>query len=726
MKKIWVWIWVFSLWAFGAEPPESADVEQRIADLLASMTLEEKLGQLTQYSGSNREYKDLVKAGKIGSFLNVTGAQEVNVLQRLAREESRLGIPLLFGLDVIHGYKTIFPIPLAAAASWDTALVRKAAAIAAREALAEGIGWTFAPMVDIARDARWGRIAEGAGEDPFLGQAMTRVQVLGFQGDQLGGPHSLLACAKHYVAYGAAEGGRDYNTVDISERTLREIYLPPFQAAVNAGVGTLMSAFNEIGGVPASANYHTLTEILRQEWGFDGFVVSDWNSIGELINHGIAADRAEAGHKALLAGVDMDMEGHCFSELKRKVQAGEVSEHYIDQAVARILSIKFRCGLFDQPYTDPALAKKVIGAPDHIKTARQLARESIVLLQNGKQLLPLDKELNHIVMIGPLAKDTDAPLGTWRCLGNSQNVTSLFDGLKQKVSPQTKVSYVQGCAIRGDKVEFRKAVKLARQADVVILALGEPADMSGEAASRACLELPGRQAELVDVIHKTGTPTVAVLMSGRPLALNRIPDKLDALLMAWHLGDESGHAIADVLVGDFNPCGKLPVTFPRVTGQVPLYYNHKNTGRPYNPDEKFTSKYLSVPPTPLFPFGYGLSYTEFRYYDLKVKPQQITPDSYCTIQVTVKNKGQRAGTEVVQLYVYDRKASVTPPVKKLQGFRRIFLEPGESEVVVFKLKSAQLALYDLNMQRTVEPGQFDILVGGNSEDLLSANLEVIE
>ncbi|MCG2717066.1 MAG: beta-glucosidase BglX [Candidatus Marinimicrobia bacterium] len=706
----------------------SADIEQKVDVLLSQMTFAEKIGQMTQFSGINEDYEALVRKGQIGSFLNVIGAEETNRIQKIAVEESRLGIPLVIGLDVIHGYRTIFPIPLAASASWDTVLIRKAAEIAAKEAASAGIHWTFAPMVDIARDARWGRIAEGAGEDPFLGAAVARAQVLGFQGEDLSDPLTLLACAKHYVGYGAAEGGRDYNTVDVSERTLREIYLPPFKAAVDAGVGTLMSAFNEIGGVPTSANQFTLRTILKGEWGFNGFVVSDWNSIGELVAHGIAKDRLEAGVKGLTAGIDMDMEGRCYTSDMEALVADEIlSEELINDAVRRILRIKFYLGLFEHPYIDENIQKELILHRDHIQTALDLARESIVLLKNEKSVLPLNrKKLNSIALIGPLANDKDSPLGTWRCQGRQEDVVTVYEGLKNKFGDDVKIIYVKGCDVKNNSCSgFDKAIKAVQKADVVVMVMGESADMSGEAASRADLNLPGVQAELINAIAETNKPIVLVLMNGRPITLSNIESKVSAIVEAWQLGIQHGNAVADVLVGDVNPSGKLTATFPGSVGQIPIYYNHKNSGRPNISLDKFTSKYIDLPSSPLYPFGYGLSYTEFKYTGIEVENNRLAPSDELVVNINVKNAGSCDGVEIVQFYIRDLVGSVTRPVKELKGFQRVSLKAGELKTVQFRIPVRNLGAYDLDMNYTVEPGEFSIMVGGNSIDGLTTTVEVV-
>ncbi len=699
---------------------------KRVEDLLERMTLEEKIGQMCQYSGFSEGLGSLVKEGRIGSLLNVTGAEATNKVQRIAVEHSRLGIPLIFGLDVIHGYSTVFPIPLGVASSWEPNLARKAASIAAAEAASEGIHWTFAPMVDIARDPRWGRIAEGAGEDPCLGSAMARAQVEGFQGDDLADPDTIVACPKHYVAYGGAEGGRDYNTVDVSDKALREIYLPPFREAVDARAGTIMSAFNDLNGVPASANRYTLMDILRGEWGFEGFVVSDWNSVGELVVHGIASTPAEAAKEGVSAGVDMDMVGNVYqTNLARLVEDGELSEGAVDEAVKRILRIKFMLGLFERPYVDIERAGKVIQNREIIEVALDIARRSMVLLKNEGSLLPLGKDVESISVIGPLADDRVAPLGPWSCRGNSKDVVTVHEGIRNRVSPQTKVLYAKGCEIQGTSTEgFEEAVRNAKESDVAIVVVGEGREMSGEAACRASLDLPGVQEELVKAVYGTGVPEVEVLMNGRPLSISWSAEHVPAILEAWFPGIQGGNAVADIIFGNHGPGGKLPATFPRTVGQVPIHYNHKNTGRPPS-SEHGTSKYLDVPSTPLFPFGHGLSYTEFEYSNLHVSPERIGLAGMVEIGVDVRNVGEVRGDEVVQLYLRDVVASVTRPVKELKGFNRITLEPGEKKTVKFTVASEQLSLINRDMKRVVEPGIFKVMVGKSSEDIqLTGSFEV--
>lgn len=707
-------------------------IEQRITALLARMTLEEKLGQLQQLDGEGNgnfrpEHPDLIRRGLLGSTLNVRGAKNTNQLQHVAMDESRLKIPVLFGFDVIHGYRTIFPIPLAEASSWDPSSAERSTSIAAQEARDSGVRWTFAPMLDIARDPRWGRITEGAGEDPFLGAAFARARVRGFQGTDYSAPDKILACAKHWVAYGATEGGRDYNTTDMSENTLREIYFPPFKAAVDAGVGTVMSAFNDLNGVPTSANPFTLTKVLRGEWKFDGFVVSDYTSVKELINHGLAADDKDAARLALNAGVDMEMVSRLFNQHGPQLLKEEkISQGTIDEAVRRILRIKFRLGLFEHPYTDDARERSSLLTSENRAAARAIADRSMVLLKNERETLPLNKSIGSIAVIGPLADDRRAPLGWWSGDGKPEDTVTPLMGIRARVSPATKVSYAKGCDTQGDSTEgFAEALALARDSDVAIVFVGESAEMVGEAASKSSLDLTGRQMELVKAVHATGKPTIVVLINGRPLTVGWIVENTPAVLEAWMGGTEAGNAIADVLFGDVNPGGKLPVTFPRSVGQVPLYYNHMNTGRPPEVNNRYTSKYLDVPWSPLFPFGYGLSYTPFRIANLQLSENRIKLDGKLIVRVDVENAGKRAGDEVVQLYIHDVAASMTRPVKELKGFRRITLRPGEKRRVEFTLGPEHLGFYNREMRFVVEPGEFRVMVGSNSEDVIEKSFEVV-
>ena len=708
------------------------NVEERVNALLSQMTLAEKLGQLQQLDGEANgnfrpEHLDLIRKGLLGSTLNVRGAQRTNQVQRVAMNESRLKIPVLFGFDVIHGYRTIFPIPVAEASSWDPALAERSAAVAAQEANNVGLRWTFAPMVDIARDPRWGRITEGAGEDPFLGAAFARARVRGFQGADYGAPDKILACAKHWVAYGAAEGGRDYNTTDLSENTMREIYFPPFKAAVDAGVGTLMSSFNAINGVPATANAFTLTKVLRDEWKFDGFVVSDYTSVKELINHGVAGNEQEAAALALNAGVDMEMVSRSYNAFGQQLlQQNKLSQATIDEAVRRILRIKFRLGLFDRPYTDEARESNALLRPESLRLAREIAARSMVLLKNERDTLPLNKNVGSIAVIGPLADDRRAPLGWWAGDGKEENTVTPLAGIKAKVSTQTKVLYAKGCEVKDDSTAgFQEAINLAKQSDVAVVFVGETADMVGEAASRSSLDLPGRQLELVQAIHATGKPTVVVLVNGRPLTIGWIVGNVPTILESWMGGSESGNAIADILFGDVNPSGKLPVTFPRSVGQVPMYYNYMNTGRPPEAENRYTSKYLEVPWTPLYPFGYGLSYTKFSISNLQLSAPRMDASGKLTVSVEVANTGGRAGDEVVQLYLRDLVASMTRPVKELKGFQRVTLQPGEKRRVEFVLDREHLGFWNREMRYVVEPGEFRVMVGANSAEVIEAKFEVI-
>jgi beta-glucosidase len=715
--------------SLAAQQPRSS-TDRLIDSLLARMTLEEKLGQLNLPSVAGQpspEQLDLVRQGLVGGFLNCTGAAATREAQRVAVTESRLHIPLLLGYDVIHGYRTTFPIPLAEAASWDPAAAESTAHVAAREAAAAGVNWTFAPMVDIARDPRWGRIAEGSGEDPYLGSRMAMARVRGFQGSDLRAPDAVLATAKHFAAYGGAEGGRDYNTVDMSERTLREIYLPPFRAAVDAGVGSIMTSFNEIAGVPSHANRWLVTGVLRGEWKFPGLVVSDWTGVAELQAHGIAGSPAEAGKLALDAGVDMDMvSGIYIHELPALVRAGRIPVAAVDRAVRRILRAKAALGLFADPYHGASVEREqaTLLAPEHRALARRVADEAIVLLKNEGSLLPLTSARHTIAVIGPLADDPSAALGSWPGHGDPHDAVTVLAGLKERAGTAVAVQYAKGAGI-GDTATagFTEAVALARQADVAVLVLGEAGDMSGEAASRSHLGLPGVQEQLLEAVQGTGTPVVLVIMSGRPLAVRWAAEHVPAIVEAWALGVETGHALADVLFGDVSPSGKLPVSVPRTVGQVPIYYDHKNTGRPAG-DIKWTSKYLDLPSGPLFPFGYGLSYTTFAYSDLRLSAPRVTPAGTVRVSATVTNTGSRAGTEVTQLYVRDEVASVTRPVRQLAGFRRVTLAPGASQRVEFTLTPNQLGFYDQRMRFVVEPGPFQVFVGGSSDAQLEGTFEV--
>jgi len=715
-------------------------IEQRVDSVLALMNLEEKVGQLVQYSGGwdtgtqtakpSEAHEKLINKGKVGSFLNVFGAESTKRLQKIAVEESRLKIPLIFGLDVIHGFRAIFPVPLAEACTWEPELIQLSARWQATEAASTGLHWTFNPMVDIARDPRWGRIVEGSGEDPYLGSLMAAARVKGYQGNDLSANNTIVACAKHFAGYGGAEGGRDYNTVDMSERTFRDVYLRPFHAAVEAGVGTLMSSFNEIGGVPQSGSHFLLTDILRKEWGFDGFVVSDWNSVGELIPHGIAKDLNHAALIGINAGVDMDMEASAyFNYLADLVKERKVSNKILDESVKRVLRIKFRLGLFDDPfkYCNSVNEKKTILNKEIVNATREVAKRSIVLLKNKNNLLPLKKSLSRIAVLGPLANSKDDPLGPWSAQGKPEDVVTVVEGLKNKLGSKVEILFEEGCKVDGSSQDgFGKAIEAAQKSEVVILCIGESRNMSAEARSRAYLDLPGVQETFVKEIYKTGKPIVVVLMNGRPLTINWISENIPSILETWYLGIQSGNAVADVLFGDYNPSGKLPVTFPRYVGQIPIYYNHKNTGRPYDPKNHYTSYYLDLENTPLYPFGFGLSYTTFDYSNLSLNKNKIKKDESLKVSVDVKNSGSMDGEEVVQLYIRDLVGSVTRPVKELKDFTKIFLKAGESKRVKFTITPEKLKFYDINMNFVVEPGDFKVFVGTNSVDVKEASFSVVD
>ncbi|MFF3751561.1 glycoside hydrolase family 3 N-terminal domain-containing protein [Streptomyces sp. NPDC002018] len=711
----------------------TAPYASEIKDLIGRMTVEEKLGQLQQLSwtgdtgpgeGQTHEVETAARAGLLGSVLNVTGARHTNYLQRIAVEESRLGIPLLFGLDIIHGYWTTFPIPLAQAASFDPGVSARDAEVSAGEARSNGLHWTFAPMMDVTHEPRWGRIAESGGEDPYLNARFAAAKVRAYQGDDLAATDRIAACAKHFVAYGGAEGGRDYNTVDVSEARLRNHYLPPFKAAVDAGVATVMAAFNTISGVPAHADPHTLTGILKEEWGFDGFVVSDWTGVHELIAHGFAADGADAGRLSLNAGVDMEMVStHLAEHGTRLLAEGLVSPERLDDAVARILRLKFRLGLFERPYTDESA---VISAPTDAAraAAREAAARCMVLLKNDGGVLPVGAGTGSLAVVGPFADSTDL-LGTWIAPGAAGfPAVTVLDAVRA-AAPAAEVTHAPGVAAQGqDTSGIPEAVALARAAELTIVVVGEPAEITGEAATRSDLALPGAQRELIAAVAATGRPFVVVLVNGRPLTVADWLDSAPAVLEAWHPGTEAGHAIADVLFGEVNPGGKLPVTFPRTVGQVPVYYNHENTGRPYRPahsDEKYVSRYLDLADGPQFVFGHGLSYTAFTVGEPVLSTDRVTAGELregATVEaaVTVRNTGERTGDEVVQLYVHDVVAGQVQPVRRLRGFRRVTLAPGESATVRFPLGAEDLGFWSGRGEPrfTVEPGDFDIYAGNSA------------
>jgi beta-glucosidase len=707
--------------------------------LLARMTLEEKLGQLSQWSGGSNGAtgpsaaagsEQDIRAGKIGSFLGLFGAETTRRLQKIAVDESRLHIPLLFSFDVIHGLRTVFPVPLAEAASWNPELAYETARVAALEATAHGLHWTYAPMVDIARDARWGRVVEGAGEDPYLGAAFAAARVRGFQSGDVKDGSRILATAKHFIGYGAAESGRDYNIAEIPERTLHEVYAPPFRAAIEAGVGSIMTAFNEVAGVPMHAHAELVRDTLRKSWGFPGVVVSDYTGIKELMVHGVAADRSRAGELAMRATIDVDMISAIYgSELIDLVKRGVVPVSLVDASVRRVLTAKQQLGLFDDPYRycDPERERARTLTPESRALARAAARESAVLLRNEGNVLPLSKTVNSIAVVGALAKDNRAPLGSWNGLGIPEDTINVFDGIRAAVSKETKVVYAQGAAPTStDRSGFDEAERAAREADVVIAVVGEPAEMSGEAHSRTGLLLPGAQQGLLERLRATGKPIVVVLMNGRPLALSWMDKNIPAIVEAFYLGVEMGPGLADLLFGDFNPSGKLPVSFPRNVGQVPIYYAQKLTGRPPSLTDHYTSRYLDVSWTPLYPFGFGLSYTQFQYSALQLSATKLAPQARLTVSVNIKNAGQRAGTEIVQLYLHDNVASATRPAKQLRGFQRVQLQPGESRDLTFTLDQDDFALFadSKGRERVVEAGTFTVMIGGSSEAVQSASFEV--
>jgi beta-glucosidase len=707
-------------------------VAQRVDALLRQMTLEEKVGQLNQLSGkefatgpgsaavSNIE-RD-IRSGKVGSMLNIKGAADTRRVQALALQ-SRLHIPLLFGLDVIHGYQTVFPVPLGEAASWDLEAIEESARIAAREASAAGIHWTFAPMVDIGRDPRWGRVMEGAGEDTYLGSRIAAARVRGFQGAKLGGVESVMATAKHFATYGAAIAGRDYNAVDMSDRQLMETYLPPFKAALDAGAATFMNAFNTLNGVPATGNSVLQRDILKGKWGFQGFVVSDWGSVREMVVHGYAADLPDAAAKAITAGSDMDMESNAYSSsLAALVNSGKVDLALVDDAVRRVLTKKFELGLFDDPYrfSDPAREKAALNDPRHRQAARRIAAESMVLLKNENGALPIRRGVRSIAVIGPLADARRDLEGNWIVQSNAARMASLVDAVREHAGPAARVSYAAGCdvACRGNE-GFDAALQAARTADVVVLAVGESWDMTGEAKSRAHLGLPGRQGELFDALRAIGKTPVVVVMAGRPLIFENVAEQAPAILYAWLPGSEGGNAIADLLFGDVNPSAKLPMTFPRNMGQIPISYQQYQTGRPVQMDANvvYKSGYIDSPNSPRYAFGHGLSYTTFAYRDLRVSSASMGQGDRITLSFTLANSGPVAGAEVVQLYLRDPVSSVVRPLKELKGFQRISLQPGQQQQLSFTIDRDTLAFYDRKLAWTAEPGKFELMVGSGSDDI---------
>lgn len=730
-------------------------MDQFIDDLMSKMTLDEKIGQLnlpsagdfTTGQAKSSNIGQSIKEGKVGGLFNIKGVEKIREVQRVAIEESRMKIPMLFGMDVIHGYESTFPIPLGLASSWDMDLIEQSARVAAQEATADGINWTFSPMVDISRDPRWGRISEGSGEDPYLGSRIARAMVTGYQGNDLSANNTMLACVKHFALYGAPEAGRDYNTVDMSRVTMYNVYFPPYKAAVDAGVGSIMASFNEVEGIPATGNYWLQNQVLRKEWGFKGLNVTDYTGIKEMIEHGVG-DMQASSALALRAGVDMDMVSEGFlSTLKKSLQEGKVTYSEIDQAARRILEAKYRLGLFADPYKycDSERAKKEVYSTDNRAIARSTAAQSMVLLKNNNQLLPLQAK-GKIAVIGPLADNPENMPGTWSVASKHSNAVSLLKGLKETYGKQVEFLYAKGAnfdydpefegkitmfgkkAYRDERPKeeiLKEAVEAANRADVIIAALGEASESSGEAASMVNLELRQSQKDLLAALKKTGKPIVLVLFNGRPMVINDEIEKADALLNVWFPGSEAGYAISDVLFGKVNPSAKLPVTFPRNVGQIPVYYNHKNTGRPLtdiNKWEKFRTAYLDSPNLPLFPFGFGLSYTTFTYSDINVSAKNLQGNGKLTASVTLTNTGKYDGAEVVQLYIRDVVGTNTRPLKELKGFQKVMLKAGESKTVSFEITPEDLKYYNNELKFDWESGDFQIMIGGNSQDVKSITI----
>ena len=724
---------------------QKKNINFRVDSLLKQMTLDEKVGQLNQYNDDgiatgpvtvDGDKENQIRRGEVGSMLNVFTVARMRQFQDIAMQ-SRLKIPLIFGQDVIHGYKTTFPIPLGEAASWDMEAIKLSARIAATEASAGGVHWTFAPMVDISRDPRWGRVMEGAGEDPYLGSAIAKARVKGFQGDEIGATNSVLACAKHFAAYGAAVGGRDYNSVDMSERMLWEVYLPPFKATVDAGVATFMNSFNDLNGIPATGNSYLQRDILKGKWNFQGFIVSDWGSIGEMINHGYVKDGRGAAKAAITAGSDMDMESRCYkNNLAQLVKSGEVDIALVDDAVKRILRKKFELGLFDDPYRflDADREKKEMNNPEHTKAAREVAAKSIVLMKNENNLLPLSKDIKTIAFIGPLVKEHKQNLGFWSIeLDNvdyEKFVVSQWEGLQNKIGKNTKLLYAQGCKIEGeDRSGFAEAIETAKKADVVIMSIGEKRDMSGEAKSRSNINIPGVQEDLVKAIHATGKPVVVLVNAGRPLVFNWTADNIPAILYTWWLGSEAGNAIADVLVGDVNPSAKIPMTFPREVGQIPIYYSYLKTGRPAECDtcNFYRTAYIDLPVSPKFAFGHGLSYTTFEYRDLKLSQSKINRSEKIEVSFNISNTGKYDGEEVTQLYLRDKVGSIVRPVKELKDFQKVMIKVGETKQIKFIIDNEKLCFYNKDLDYKSEAGEFDLMIGSSSDDIrLHSCFELID
>lgn len=731
MKRVY---FLLAVTAFGINTFAQKTIDQKVSELLSKMTLEEKVGQLVQYSGfeyatgpqnsNSASVLNEIKQGKVGSMLNVAGAEETRKFQELALK-SRLRIPLLFGQDVIHGYRTTFPVNLGQAASWDLKLIEKSERIAATEASAYGIHWTFAPMVDIARDPRWGRVMEGSGEDTYLGTQIGLARIRGFQGKGLGNLDAIMACAKHFAAYGAAVGGRDYNSVDMSLRQLNETYLPPFKAAAEAGVATFMNSFNDINGIPATANKYILRDLLKRKWNYKGFVVSDWGSIGEMVPHGYAKDNKEAAEKAINAGSDMDMESRAYmAELPNLIKEGKVDPKLIDDAAKRILVKKFEMGLFDDPYrfSSEKRQQEQTNNQENRKFGREFGSKSIVLLKNEKNILPLSRSVKTVALIGPFGKETSANHGFWSVAfkDDNQRIVTQFDGIKNQLDKNSTLLYAKGANVDDqDRSMFAEAVETAKKADVVIMTLGEGHAMSGEAKSRSNIHFSGVQEDLLKEIAKTGKPIVLMINAGRPLVFDWAADNIPAIMYTWWLGTEAGNSIADVLFGAVNPGGKLPMTFPRTEGQIPVYYNHYNTGRPAknNTDRNYVSAYIDLDNDPKFPFGYGLSYTQFKYSDMNLSSNNLKGNQTLNITINVTNSGNYDGEEVVQLYIRDLFGKVVRPVKELKGFQKVFIKKGETKTISFTLTPENLKFYDDQLNYDWEGGEFDIMVGTDSKNV---------
>lgn len=732
-------------------PSSVKNVETKVDSVLALMTLEEKVGQLVQYNGSwdltgpasgmdNKEKEENIKNGRVGSMLNVLSVEATTEAQKLVMDNSRLKIPMMFGYDVIHGYKTMFPVPLGETASWDLEAMERTAQIAALESVSEGVNWTFSPMIDVSRDARWGRIMESSGEDPYLTAQVAVAKVKGYQGDDLSDEKTIAATAKHFAGYGFAEAGRDYNTVHVGENELHNTILPPFKAAAKAGVATFMNSFNDIDGIPATGHKVLQRDILKGDWNWDGFMVSDWGSIIEMVDHGFARDKKHAAEIALNAGSDMDMEGGAYeSSLVELVEEGKVSREDIDDAVKRVLRVKFKLGLFDDPYrySNAELLEKV-PFEEHLEVARDVARKSIVLLKNENELLPLKSTVKNIAVIGPLADDKDTPIGNWRAQGEANSAVSVLEGIKNAAGNDVNITYAKGTELgigersflmpleinTTDRSGFEEAIKTASEADLVVMALGEDAFQSGEGRSQVDIGLAGLQQELLEEIYKVNQNIVLVLINGRPLEISWSSENIPAIAVAWQLGSESGNAIADVLFGKYNPSGKLPVSFPRAVGQEPLYYNQKNTGRPYSPEHVTYSAYTDEERDALYPFGFGLSYTSFDYGDVELSSEEMDENGTIEASIKLTNTGEVAGKEVVQLYIRDLVASTTRPVKELKAFELVNLTPGESKTVKFTIDNEMLQFYNANRKWESEAGDFEVYIGGNSRDIKKADFRL--